>query len=64
MSTGGKKIAVIGAGPAGYTAAQELSKNGIPSIFMTKRIDLAGLFTRVFPSTVCPRSFWTKFLRL
>ena len=42
MSTGGKKIAVIGAGPAGYTAAQELSKNGYTVDIYDKEDRLGG----------------------
>jgi protoporphyrinogen oxidase len=43
MSEVGKKIVVIGAGPAGLTAAYELCKVGIPSVLLEKDSVVGGL---------------------
>lgn len=38
-----KKVVIIGAGPAGLTAAYELSKEGIPSVVLEKDSVVGGL---------------------
>ena len=60
MSTGGKKIAVIGAGPAGYTAAQELSKNGYTVDIYDKEDRLGGAIYTGIPEYRMSKIFLDK----
>jgi protoporphyrinogen oxidase len=43
MSTADKKVIIIGAGPAGLTAAYELSKAGTPAVVLEKDNVVGGL---------------------
>ena len=39
----GKSVVIIGAGPAGLTAAYQLCKAGIPSVILEKDVVVGGL---------------------
>ena len=60
MSERGKKIAIIGAGPAGYTAAQELSKNGYTVDIYDKESRLGGAVYTGIPAYRMSKAFLDK----
>lgn len=55
-----KKIAIIGAGPAGYTAAQELSKAGFTVTIFDKEAALGGAIYTGIPEYRMNKSFLDK----
>ncbi|WP_293988308.1 FAD-dependent oxidoreductase [uncultured Megasphaera sp.] len=58
-----KKIAVIGAGPAGYTAAQELSKDGHAVTIFDKETALGGAIYTGIPEYRMSKVFLDKVLQ-
>lgn len=52
-----RKIAIIGAGPAGYTLAQELVKaeNEYQIDIFDKEAEIGGAIILVFLNIVCPK---------
>ncbi|WP_308590335.1 FAD-dependent oxidoreductase [uncultured Megasphaera sp.] len=58
-----KKIAVIGAGPAGYTAAQELSKTGHAVTIFDKEAALGGAIYTGIPEYRMSKVFLDKVLQ-
>ena len=46
----GKKVAVIGAGPAGLSCADVLTRNGIDAVVFDKHAEIGGLLTFGIPS--------------
>ena len=60
VSDTGKKVAVIGAGPAGYTAAQELSKNGYSVDIFDKESRICGAIYTGIPEYRMSKAFLDK----
>ena len=58
--TGKKRIAVIGAGPAGYTAAKELLQNGFAVDIYEKEAELGGAVYTGIPVFRMPKQFLQK----
>jgi heterodisulfide reductase subunit A-like polyferredoxin len=56
----GKKIAIVGAGPSGLTAAYDLRKMGYSVTLFESKNELGGLLTHGFPSYRLPRQVVEK----
>lgn len=56
----GKKIAVVGAGPSGLTAAYDLRRMGYSITLFESKNELGGLLTHGFPSYRLPRQVVEK----
>ena len=56
----GKKIAIVGAGPSGLTAAYDLRKMGYLVTLFESKNELGGLLTHGFPSYRLPRQVVEK----
>ena len=56
----GKKIAIVGAGPSGLTAAYDLRKMGYRVTLFESKNELGGLLTHGFPSYRLPRQVVEK----
>jgi heterodisulfide reductase subunit A-like polyferredoxin len=56
----GKKIAIVGAGPSGLTAAYDLRKMGYGVTLFESKNELGGLLTHGFPSYRLPRQVVEK----
>jgi NADPH-dependent glutamate synthase beta subunit-like oxidoreductase len=53
--TRGEKVAVIGSGPAGLTAAHDLAKLGFPTVIFEASSSPGGMLTRCLPEFILPR---------
>lgn len=60
----GKKVAIIGSGPAGLTAAYDLRKMGYSITLFESRTQLGGLLTHGFPSYRLPKKVIQKDLSI
>jgi len=53
--TRAEKVAVIGSGPAGLTAAHDLAKLGFPAVIFEAGSSPGGMLTRCLPEFILPR---------
>ncbi len=60
----GKKVAVIGAGPAGLTAAIELARNGYDVTVFDDNNQIGGMLEYGIPDFRLPKTFITRYQRL
>ena len=60
----GKKVAVIGAGPAGLTAAIELSKNGYDVTVFDDNNQIGGMLEYGIPDFRLPKTFLSRYQKL
>jgi len=60
----GKKVAIVGAGPSGLTAAYDLRKMGYSVTLFESKNELGGLLTHGFPSYRLPRQVVEKDLSI
>ena len=60
----GKKVAIIGAGPAGLTAAHDLRRMGYAVTLFESKNRMGGLLTNGFPSYRLPRKVVEKDLSI
>ena len=56
-AVGGKKVAIVGGGPAGMAAAYQLRRKGIASTIFDEHDELGGMFRYGIPGYRTPREF-------